>query len=811
VEFFESAPDKLRGGVGLGDIASRIENYYDTWDARLGEVNNIIRNATKDMSRSELRSAQDTFQNYMNARENKRTQEADAIFRNATENDRQLILAWDSITNITGRVNRDVRGPDGEPIKVWDSKQEKWRPIGVIRDFFPRTLRREVMEVMMNPELDPLLYDQLLDAVVASGKAQTRDEAEDFLLRDYFSDEVKSDYFAGVEKARTEALPEIFYDYSWDSATRYLNKWARRTSQIEYFGQELGPFKKDWFDTNIPKIRNRETQDYLNQIKDRIYEVETFGFWNNAMKWGNQLATSLQLGNPASAFLNLVGGDVANIQMYGWREVAKAHVSLLLDWKRVQEEGTKLGILNKDYLRIVQDGIERDAGKYFATEDKVAAALAKFTDATLTFGGFNGAENIVRATAMLAARGFLDSSLKAINKNPNSKKSKKFIDFVKRENLDLDKLILEDGAGPETDKFMRRGVNVPQGSYRIDMTPVFVDTNVGRFFFKYQKFGTQINRFFYRNFLKPWMNDPKDVIKFLRLLAFLFPAIFGGEIINQFRRFLGYGGDYGPTYAQMAKAFEKDETAKAWGLIVSRAMQNVTVAGSFGFFGNYYQFGKDVMDQQRVKNPMSPPALSSIDAIIDLGYRLYDQGQLTARDFDEIAENTMSFYRANKRIALAGMSELGSEAKEVKRFVAQRDLREIRRYGLRYAQDMDIEGKRQRSFSGPPVRTEMTPTNKAIVDALYQGDSATARVLIRQALKGKNFKEKQKINQSIRASVRNRQPIQIGGSSPNNQERVAFLRWAKKNLSAEEYQKIATMDKRYRRAAARVNMGFGDG
>jgi len=93
VEFFESAPDKLRGGVGLGDIASRIENYYDTWDARLGEVNNIIRNATKDMSRSELRSAQDTFQNYMNARENKRTQEADAIFRNATENDRQLILA----------------------------------------------------------------------------------------------------------------------------------------------------------------------------------------------------------------------------------------------------------------------------------------------------------------------------------------------------------------------------------------------------------------------------------------------------------------------------------------------------------------------------------------------------------------------------------------------------------------------------------------------------------------------------------------------------------------------------------------------
>jgi hypothetical protein len=239
-------------------------------------------------------------------------------------------------------------------------------------------------------------------------------------------------------------------------------------------------------------------------------------------------------------------------------------------------------------------------------------------------------------------------------------------------------------------------------------------------------------------------------------------------------------------------------------------MQNVSVAGSFGFVGNYYQIGKDVMDQQRVKNPMNPPGLASLDALIDVGYRLLDQGKLTARDLDEIAEKTMSFYRANKRIALAGMSELGVDAKEVKRFAAQRDLREIRRYGLRYAQDMDIEGKRQRSFSGPPVRTELTPTNNAIVNALYQGNASEARVLIRQATAGKSFSERQKINQSIRASIRNRQPIQIGNSAPNNEERRAFLRWARQNLSAEEYQKISTMDRTYRRAADRIDMGFGD-
>ena len=82
--------------------------------------------------------------------------------------------------------------------------------------------------------------------------------------------------------------------------------------------------------------------------------------------------------------------------------------------------------------------------------------------------------------------------------------------------------------------------------------------------------------------------------------------------------------------------------------------------------------------------------------------------------------------------------------------------------------------------------------------------------MIRQATAGKSFSERQKINQSIRASIRNRQPIQIGNSAPNNEERQAFLRWARQNLSAEEYQKISTMDRTYRRAADRIDMGFGD-
>lgn len=807
VEFIQSAPDKLRGGVGLGDIAKRIEDYYDGYAEKLGIVNGVIRDAFNQIPRRNRESALNTFEQYTRARENNRTEEAQRIFFSAPPADRQLISAWDQISRETGRINLSVTTPEGDPMKVWDSKVGAWRPIRAVQQFFPRTLRKEVMEVMKNPDLDPALWDSLLDSLVNAGRAENRQAAEDYLVREWFSDEIKQDYFAGVEKARSEPLPEIFYDYSWDAATRYLRKWARRTSQIENFGQELGQFKKDWFGTNIPKVRDQETQNYLNAIRERIYEIESFDTLTNIANWANSLATATQLGNPISASLNLLGGTITNVQEFGLKQIAKSYLDLALDWKNVQKEGTTLGILNKDFMNILSDHVEMDSDKYFSREQKISQALAKFANTTLTFGGFNGAENIVRASAMLAARSWLNDSLKAVNANPNSKRAKKFYTWVNRENLDANALILENGAGPETDKYMRRAVNVSQGSYQIDMTPVFIDTPAGRFLLKYQKFGTQINRFFYRHFLKPFMDEPTPA-NFLRIAGFIGSAVIGGGAILAVREAFGYG-DPGPDDEEIKKALEKEDSERAWGLIFSRAWQNIMAAGSGGFFANYAQFAMDWQDQQRVKNPFSPPGLASVDAVIDVFNRLRDQGKLTARDLDEISENVLSFYRANKRIGLAALDTVGADYREVKRFAAQKEVREVREYGRRYSEEMEIEFKRSTS-PGAPIRTPMTPTNKAIADALAQGDSARARLLYREAIKGLPPKEREKVKASVNASIRNRQPIQIGGNAPSQKERAEFLRWARQNLPAEKYQLILRADRRYRLAARRAGLAFSE-
>jgi hypothetical protein len=816
VEFFQSAPDKLRSGVGLTDIAKRIEDYYDTYAERLGIVNSIIRDANKNIRIGGNKSALETFERFIRARENNRADEAAAIKAEASDSDRQLIDAWEKIAEETGRVNLSVRTPNGQPMKVYDpnlvtgtygEKVGGFRPIKAVKQFFPRTMRREVLEVMMNPNTDPALYNELLDALVASGKAEDHESADAFLVREYFSDEVKQDYFAGVEKARTDPLPEIFYDYSWDAATRYLRKWARRTSQIQYFGQEMGEFHKDWFDTNIKKIRDDETQKYLNEIKNRIYEIESFGPLTNIMSWLNSIATGTMLGNPIGASLNLFGGTTSNVQAFGILQVGKSYLELLTDWKQVQKEGTTLGILNTDFLNILSDHVENDAGKYFSKTEKVSEALSKFTNVMLTYGGFNGAENVVRATAMLAARSWLNDSLKAVNENPNSKKAKKFYEWVRRENLDADKLILENGAGEETGKFLRRAVNVPQGSYKIDMTPVFVDTAAGRFFLKYQKFGTQINRFFYRHFLKPFFDNPSPAT-FFRVIGFLGSAIVGGQVILAIREAFGYG-DPGPDDEEIKKAFENEDTSRGWALLFSRVWQNIMAAGSAGNFGNYLQFSLDWQDQLRPKNPLSPPGIASIDNFVEFVNKILNQKGITARDIDETLETSLSFYRAYKRIGLGALDSIGADFKEVKRFASRKEMREIREISRRYSDEMELEYKR-RVAPGAVVRTPMSPVNRAVVDALYAGDGARARAIIREAQKGLPRKERERVLRSVQAAARNGQPIQIAGVSPSKEIRRDFDRWARQNLPAEKVQLIKRVDRNYRRAARTAGISIGD-
>ena len=803
---FESATDKLRRGTGLNKLADYIDNYFDLYEERLGLANGLLRRARVKMGMGSDEEAVRTFESYMRARENKRAAEAKQIYDQSTEAQRAYIDAWEEYSKQTGAINTQIRTPDGKPMQVYDTKLKKWRPIQTVRDFFPRTMRQEVQAVLQNPALDPALYNDLLDSLVAGKKAESREQAQEYLKREYFGTDTSQDYFAGVERGRREPLPEIFYDYSVDAIRRYMKKWAQRTAQIEAFGQATSQGTGDWFDNNITKVRDQNTRRYLNQIKERIYEVKEDDAFGSLMNWLNVGATGLQLGNPATAFINLFGGSGLTVTEYGWKNTIKAAKDVFSDWKNVMQSGADLGIVGKDLLNVLNDA-DMEGSKYFTEQSTVSQALAKFASFTMKWGGYSGAENFVRATTMLAARGKLMDGLRANNTNPSSSKARWVFDFAKRENLDANKLVMENGAGPETGKFLRKAVNVPQGSYRIDMTPIYVDQPLGRFLFKYQKFGTQLTRMFWRHHLQPFIEKP-DLANFSRLLHFFSAAMVSGTVIVAGRAALFGYPDPGPDEEDLKRALANKDTARAWGLIFSRAWHSMNAAGALGFFGNYFQFVLDWRDQQRVKNPLKPPGLASIDAVVEVLSRLREQGKLTGKDIDEIAESTIALYRANKRIGLSSLDAVGIEFNQVKEWAAEKQIRRMRKYSRMYADDREIEG-RQRSPDGRVSKTPMSPLNRDITLALRRGDAGQAKLIMDTALKGAATKEEREaMMASIQSSVRFRQPLSISGRPPSSDERADFFNWARRNAPPHRYESMRKMDEEYRRAAARLGVSI---
>jgi hypothetical protein len=815
IGMIESAPDKLRRGKGLGQLAGMVEGYFDTHEKRLGQINGTLRPVFQSLE--DKKAAMKSFERYFRAKENGRDNAARKVLDAASPGARQLIETWGKLADETGRINQIIKTPYGVGLKVWDAKTRGYRTIGRIgKGFFPRTLRQDVQAVLQNPSLDPELWNTLVDSLLAEGRIKTREQARKYLTQ-YFTDEVRSDYFAGIEKARGEALPEAFYEYSWDAAARYLQKWAQRISQVEHFGQAFDK-AGDWFDINLPKIQDRATQNYVGQIRDRVYNAKPLDGFSNLMSWLNLAATGLQLGNPATAFLNLIGGTTMNVQMYGWKNVLKAYKEVIQDWERVQQTGTTLGILGKDVLNILKDA-ERDAGRYFENASKVTDALSTFADFTMTYGGYKGTENIIRATGMMAAKNWLHEGLRAVNANPKSGRAKKFYRWMQTENLDAEAIIKENGHGPNTAKFLRRAVNIPQGSYRVDMTPVYVDTPMGRFLFKYQKFGTQLSRMFWRHHLKPFMESvgggtevkvaaTGETVRsrqFMDMFRFFAAAIGGGTLIAMGRAGVFGYQDPGPELEDVEKALQNKDTGRAWGLIFSRAWNSMNAAGALGFYGNYLQFGLDWRDQQRAKNPFSPPGLASLDAIIELASRAREQGRLNAKDLDEIAEQTVSLYRGYKRMSLSGLDVIGADFDAVQTYAAQQEKSYARKQARRYADEMEIEN-RQSAPGGRFAKTPMSPANRDINNALLAGDVERARIVMREQLeRAETGEERDKMLASMKASVRARQPVRIAGA-PSNSERLRFLRWAKQNLPAEGYERIRRIDKRYRMGAERLDL-----
>jgi GNAT superfamily N-acetyltransferase len=799
---FESVTDRLirSDSPTLQDLGKRINDYYDSVEKHVGWWNGAMLKHIKEVGLFKRKQFRKDFEDYWRNHDNGRAAEAQAVLDRAHPELGKAVATVKKLFHEAGVENQRVG------MMVFDGKMGKWRPIGKIAEgkFWPRALRQDVQKVLKKRDYrhgkGAELWNEMVDALVTGGYITNRSEADAY-IDNYFNTEASSDYFASIEKARGEKLPEMFYDYSFDVLNRYAYKWSQRISQVEQFGQELDPkHRPELFGKLIaPDSKlDFDTKDYIHQVRDVVYNVRRPGISDALMDNLNILATGMQLGNPATATLNVIGGTLLTVQMMGWKNVAKAYVELGANWKRVQQEGVELGILGKDVLNILRD-TDGQVHELYDLQSNIKQGLSKFANFTMTWGGYRGTENIIRATAMLAGRYQLQDALAKWNKNIDSYESRAYRKQMEKNGIDWKQLIVEGGKGAETAKYLRKMVNIPQGSYRIDQTPLFVDTRAGRFFFKYQKFNTQVSRMFYDNFFHPFMKAETRLERaraFMPMVNYFAKAILGGTVVLAARAGLFGMNDPGPDDEDLMKAFEDDDKHRFWGLVMSRAWHSGMAAAMFGFFGNYIQFTKDVADQQRVKNPLSPPGLATIDLPIELIRRSMEQGRLTAKDFSDVTEQGFALYRGYKRIALKGLDELGSEWKQAQLEMARRERIYARKAATMFADEHGIE--KRRTSMGRIGRTPMTPINSALYDALILGNTEAAREIVRRETQAVPPKERQRVRQSMQSSARARAPLSIQGNI-NDEERREFYRWAKDALAPANYNRVRELDLQYHR------------
>jgi len=257
---------------------------------------------------------------------------------------------------------------------------------------------------------------------------------------------------------------------------------------------------KDKFDEVISETTDERTREYVNRVRERVENTNSKAPFYRGMATLNSLVTGLMLGNPATATLNIIGGLSINSMIFPMGANLRAFRDLRRLGTGINDAVAK-GVLIDDYMGIAND----------AAQQGVSERIANLTQGLMNWGGYNATEYINRVHSMLVGKHFLHDSIKAINANPRSRKSRLALAFLQRNGFDADTLLAEsareEGERPETDRFLRYASNLTQGSYKIDQTPVFVDEPIGKFLFKYQKFGTQINRVFYQQVLRPFVQS----------------------------------------------------------------------------------------------------------------------------------------------------------------------------------------------------------------------------------------------------------------------------------------------------------------
>lgn len=786
---------------GLGFLADAIRKHVDRQRMLQGKVTAPFRQWEQRHGRAERRKAEQEFEAYQRKLDQERDPDlvrdlnrgkirqtgadtggmsSDEYRRQASPAGRELIEAWDGIASRVQKRNQALnvmaRGADGH-----------WKPIGTVTQYYPRSLRPDILRALRNPKGNRKAYAELARELYDAGLIKDAREAQQF-IQTHFRTESQFDHLGNIEAARAVKMPTKLYDYTFAAARRYLMGWTERIAQIEAFGQKTTKTSKDLFDVAMDRmIGNEPVQEYIDAARKLAYSERSQTVWAKALRLMNTAAAGLQLGNPITVGVNLASGLAYNASHFGYMNAMKGFWELRKLGQQINE-AHEAGVLLDDLMGIAEDA--RGSGS------KAEEAAAAMTRGLLNVSGYNASETFVRAHGYATAQAFLRQYLKDTGNG-------QFRRFFERNKLNADKLAAENGTGPETDKFLRRTINDAQGGYRYDQVPVFTDTPIGRFLFKYQKWGTQALRNFMIN-TSPLVGRAKDPAAWASAARYLLTTALVGWGIEGAKTALFGVSPRTAGLVEIAKTADEDEK-RAWALATQKAWRSMMAAGAFGILGNYVQIATDVAERSRFKNPLDPPGLAAAKGAGELLMTAYEQGKLTSGDALDFLGKQVSLARVLKA-GVARAVEAAGGTDNAPRMIQDETTRQKLSWSAgivrRFLDEQGVEATRTQL--GRVASSPLLPYKRAVVQAIHRGDLPGGREAIADYLSRLAPQDRKAAQRALESYVATKQPLKVDGSTSAMRE--AFIRWAQRRLDTGDFLRLMRMDQGYRTTAKQLGL-----
>ncbi len=771
------AADVFEEIPGLTFVGTAIRKHIDLqrrWNAYLSTP---WRRWVKKHPRADRKVAMKEYTRYWQIRDGGNEQEAAELLTSSLKATQELAAVWEWTANYCAEGNRKLG------IKNFHAESKQWRLTGKVAAYTPRVIRRDIMRAIQNPARHPEAWAEVVNALIEEKLIQNKDEALAWVDAN-LPTETRSDFMGSIERARTLKLPTKLYDYSPRNAVRYIARWTERAAQIAAYGQKTTAESKTLFDKarEVAKYDER-TVEYISHVEARVYDQTPRSVWARILSALNSIATGTMLANPITIGTNFTTGTGFNFQHFGFGNALMGSLATFRAPFDAIEEAYVRGIIQDDLMDLTAD-VER-------LDSPLAEKVQTGASFMLKWSGYNLSEVLVRAQSLQSVKVLLRHGLKALKTEPDGLAAREFKAFVGRHGQSVEKLVAEDGDGPKTDAFYRRAVNEIQGGYRIDQTPVFANTPLGRFLLKFQKWGLQMTRAFMKHVI-----DPARAGDIRPLIRFAIVAALVGSTVDELKELLFGAPKRGASWDEIGKTMDENES-RGLVLAAQKAWLTLLSAGSLGALGNMSQMTLDVYDRSKFKSPLDPPGMALVKNVGEMGLRAIEQGTLTAADFNDIARSQFGMVRTVESAGAKALTAAGVEARPVQIEMARQDSQWLGGYLRRFASEHNAEGGR--TSLGRAAKTPDSPFLRELTDSLMIGDAEAAKEVAREHLANFQGKAREVEAERLRDIIRSRQPVKIRGASDTTT--VIFLDWAKSRLPAEDVARIRKIDQTYRQTA----------